>query len=68
MLKKFLCKKCLNMYISGFWDAHEAECNANWAKNKVCCPFKIVGLGSILRQTDEPPPEWCPYKVEHVLL
>lgn len=70
MLKKFLCKKCLNEQVVGFWEVDEKSCEEYWKEGYVNCPFTLPkdSLYSRGIKIDENPPPWCPYKLEHLLV
>ena len=60
MLNKGVCKRCI-----GEWDDfHEKEC---WRESgDVPCPERY-SIMLDFANIDEPPPEWCPYFVEHIV-
>jgi len=67
MLKKKICKRCTGRFTK--WDKRDEEI---WEGMKIvyCYHSFKTGNKSIigLTATDEEPPEWCPYELEHVVL
>ena len=65
-LSKRLCVRCISAFESdmrGAWDHADEDV---WQIDRiVMCPWEY-GYGGD-GETDEDPPEWCPYFLEHVL-
>jgi len=80
-LNKKLCKRCRDKAFAAGAAPRWNEFNeAEWQYRFVWCPVNLVrDFGSAMasrcaksfslrlrRKTDQPPPGWCPYAVEHI--
>jgi len=65
MLTKVLCKKCINELSVFTWEITGKD-ERRWKRGMVACPEEASGTTSEAG-TKEPPPLWCPYRIEHLM-
>lgn len=73
MLIKDICQKCREEY-KDFEPSWSSEADEIWAvAGMIVCPSKAYHLGkgfqkSLAASVSEKPPNWCPYRLEHMIM
>jgi hypothetical protein len=67
MLNKEFCKRCHVQYFMG--NRWTVLVDNQWEENKlISCPLALHNSFEFPTcKISDPPPEWCPYALEHVL-
>jgi hypothetical protein len=68
LLSEEVCKKCINKVAADKWN-EEDSVRFYRPRGFVSCPLELKGMsytGAPVSVT-EPPPRWCPYKLEHAV-
>ena len=67
-LSKKICQKCLNEHDKK-WGGWDTEDELYWESGEANCPEQFVHDSSDpWIRIDAPPPKWCPWIVEHLLI
>jgi hypothetical protein len=61
VLSKRVCVAC---YKSAYPDAAWRKFEKTWKQSELSCP---PCHGKTITYVEDPPPEWCPYKLEHLM-
>lgn len=64
VLNKEVCIMCINKRFGGHnrWNVDGTD-EDNWNKGFINCD-----LGCVATNTNDNPPEWCDYKLEHLII
>ena len=66
MLNKDICKNCINTetrYIPVVWNISDEK---RWDEGHIFCPVNIF-IHDVKAKTDEKPPPWCKFILEHII-
>lgn len=76
MLNKEICIKCIKKWnkekrIYHYWNTEDEN---RWNNNQIFCIIdsKVAGISNYRKHryiinTNEPPPDFCPYRLEHII-
>ena len=67
MLNKKVCRRCIDLRYRGTLCVWQANDDAEWGRGVVLCGAGVTPRGLRFIKIDEPPPDHCPYIVEHVV-